>query len=109
MLRNFKTYLVRLGFLCASVTFAQAAVAQSDQDSQHELRNIAKEAYIYAYSPTYAYEYLMDEVFNKKSVNYIGAFNKMRHYPHINTPEDTMITPAVDIFYSRSWLDLRKV
>lgn len=75
--------------------------------SPDEARQIAKEAYIYAFSPVYAYRFLQDEVFNKDSASYIGAFNKIRNYQRLNTPEDTMFTPNVDTPYTRIWLDLR--
>lgn len=110
---NKKRILLYLSFI---LFFFAAATGCSKQESastnQNEvktesLKDIATEAYIYAYSPVYAYWYLDDEVFNDKSPNYIGSFNKFRHYRVRNTPEDKMITPAIDILYSRNWLDLR--
>ncbi len=81
--------------------------ASPSEVSPAEAQAIAREAYVYAYSPVYAYRFLQDEVFNKKSISYIGDFNKVRNYQRLNTPEDTMFTPNVDTPYSRVWLDLR--
>ena len=77
------------------------------RNNSAEVQAIARDAYVYAYSPVYAYRFLQDEVFNSKSNSYIGAFNKIRNYQRLNTPEDTMFTPNVDTPYTRIWLDLR--
>ncbi|RKG38930.1 DUF1254 domain-containing protein [Acinetobacter rongchengensis] len=104
-------YFSFLLFFVAAVTGCskkESTTATKQTETKTEsLKEIATEAYIYAYSPVYAYWYLSDEVFNQKSTNYIGEFNKFRHYRVRNTPEDQMITPAIDILYSRNWLDLR--
>jgi len=100
-----KKAIVLLAAMAAA--YATGAAAQTAELSPDEARKIAREAYVYAYSPVYAYKYLQQEVFNAKSPNYIGGFNKFRHYQRLNTPEDTMITPNVDTPYSRIWLDLR--
>ncbi len=91
----------------AALGLAGAARAAPDGVTPDEARQIAGEAYVYAYSPVYAYRFLQDEVFNDKSISYIGAFNKIRNYQRLNTPEDTMFTPNVDTPYTRVWLDLR--
>jgi hypothetical protein len=102
---------VKSGFLgvaaFAAVVFLAQPVAIAGASSSSEVQEIAREAYVYAYSPVYAYRYLYDEVFNENSRNYIGDFNKIRNCQRLNTPEDTMITPNVDTPYTRLWLDLR--
>ncbi len=92
---------------CLALTLVGSARGAASEITPAEARKIAREAYIYAFSPVYAYRYLQDEVFNEKSTSYIGAFNKVRNYQRLNTPEDTMITPNVDAPYTRIWLDLR--
>jgi len=91
----------------SAVTLAGPGLAAPALVTPDEARQIAKEAYVYAYSPVYAYRFLQDEVFNTKSTSYIGAFNKIRNYQRLNTAEDTMFTPNVDTPYTRVWLDLR--
>ncbi len=100
---------LKLATMAVSLAFSGSLLASPvlQGTSDQEITDIAKEAYIYSVAPTYSYQFLFDEVFNKDSNNYIGAFNTFRHYQRFNTPEDTMITPAVDFFYSRAWLDLR--
>ena len=73
-----------------------AARATANEVTPDEARQIAREAYVYAYGPVYAYRFLQDEVFNEKSISYIGDFNKIRNYQRLNTPEDTMFTPNID-------------
>ena len=90
----------------AALSFAGAARAAPTRHAGRGAANCAR-AYVYAYSPVYAYRFLQDEVFNDKSISYIGAFNKIRNYQRLNTPEDTMFTPNVDTPYTRVWLDLR--
>jgi len=100
---------LKLATMAVSLAFSGSLLASPVVQgiSDQEITDIAKEAYIYSVAPTYSYEFLFDEVFNEDCENYIGAFNTFRHYQRFNTPEDKMITPAVDFFYSRAWLDLR--
>lgn len=101
--------LVTWSFAIASLALALVGPARAagTEVTPAEARKIAREAYVYAFSPVYAYRYLQDEVFNEKSPSFIGGFNKIRNYQRLNTPEDTMITPNVDAPYTRVWLDLR--
>jgi hypothetical protein len=99
--------LFKRSMALAALALALAGPARASEVNPDEARDIAREAYIYGFSPVYAYRYLQDEVFNEKSVAYIGDFNKIRNYQRLNTPEDTMITPIVDATYTRVWLDLR--
>ena len=94
-------------FAFAALSLLGVARASPSDVLPAEAQQIAREAYVYAYSPVYAYRFLQDEVFNEKSVSYIGAFNKIRNYQRLNTPDDTMFTPNVDTPYTRVWLDLR--
>ena len=96
--------LAMAGFFAVHAGFATAATPAV---SPEEARAIAREAYVYGYSPVSAYRYMMEEVFDSKAISYIGAFNKFLHYQRLNTPDDTIITPNVDTPYSRAWLDLR--
>jgi len=94
-------------FVFSVLSLVDATRAAPSDITPAEVQQIAREAYVYAYSPVYAYRFLQDGVFNEKSVSYIGEFNKIRNYQRLNTPEDTMFTPNVDTPYTRVWLDLR--
>jgi hypothetical protein len=98
---------VSLFFVFAVLSVLGAARAATSEVATDETRQIARDAYVYAYSPVYAYRFLQDEVFNEKSISYIGAFNRIRSYRRLNTPDDTMFAPNVDTPYTRVWLDLR--
>ena len=91
----------------AALSLVGAARAAPSEVTVAESQQIARCAYVYAYSPVYAYRFLQDEVFNEKSISYIGDFNKIRSYQRLNTPDDTMFAPNVDTPYTRVWLDLR--
>ena len=91
----------------AALSLVGAARAAPSEVTVAESQQIARDAYVYAYSPVYAYRFLQDEVFNEKSISYIGDFNKIRSYQRLNTPDDTMFAPNVDTPYTRVWLDLR--
>lgn len=80
---------------------ADSRAASLSVSTIDEVRDIAREAYIYAFSPVYAYRFLQDEAFNERSNSYIGTFNKIRNYQRLNTPEDTMFAPNVDTPYTR--------
>jgi hypothetical protein len=101
--------LLKLSLMIASVALALTGpvCCAASEVAPDEAQKIAREAYVYAFSPVYAYRYLQNEAFNEKSTSYIGGFNKIRNYQRLNTPEDTMITPNVDAPYTRVWLDLR--
>jgi hypothetical protein len=101
--------LFNLSLIAAALALALTGPTRcaASEVSPGEARTIAREAYVYGFSPVYAYRYLQDVAFNEKSPSYTGGFNKILNYQRLNTPEDTMITPNVDAPYTRVWLDLR--
>jgi hypothetical protein len=71
-------------------------------------KEIAAEAWIYAYPMLFNYKSLYEQTQEASHSNYIGGFNKFRHYARVFTPKDTtIVTPNNDTPYSWAWLDLR--
>ena len=84
-------------------TRADSATASAD-----EARAIAKEAYIYAYAPMESYQTWRKQAVDEKAPEYVGGFNKFRHYSQPFTPANKdIVTPNNDTPYSWAWLDLR--
>lgn len=82
--------------------------AQSITASPDEVREIAKDAFIYAYPMLYGYKTMVAQTQDPLDPGYIGGFGKYRHYTRLNTPEDKDINaPNNDTPYSWAWLDLR--
>lgn len=72
------------------------------------IRQIAKEAFLYAYPILYNYKTIYQQAINSASPSYVGGFNKFRHYSQPYTPANTeIVTPNNDTPYSWAWLDLR--
>lgn len=81
---------------------ASAAVSASDA------REIAKQAYIYAFAPMESYQTWRAQTVDTSSPTYIGGFGKFRHYAEAYTPANKdIVTPNNDTPYSWAWLDLR--
>jgi len=73
-----------------------------------ETKDIAREAFIYAYPMLYNYKTLYDQTQDQLFPGYIGGFGRFRHYSNSYTPADTdIVTPNNDTPYSWAWLDLR--
>src|SRR5882672_8686644 len=84
-------------------TRADSATASAD-----EARAIAKEAYIYAYAPMESYQTWRKQAVDEKAPEYVGGFNKFRHYSQPFTPANKdIVSPNNDTPYSWAWLDLR--
>ncbi|MBO6858563.1 DUF1254 domain-containing protein [Roseibium sp.] len=82
--------------------------AQSITASPGEVREIAKEAFIYAYPMLYGYKTMVSQTQDPLDPGFIGGFGRYRHYTRLNTPEDKDINaPNNDTPYSWAWLDLR--
>ena len=80
----------------------------ADEPTLAEARAIAKEAYIYAFAMTENYHTIYKQAVDVKSPEYIGGFNKYRHYSQPFTPKNhDIVTPNNDTPYSWAWLDLR--
>src|SRR5712664_319468 len=97
-----KTLFVALTVM-VTPTVADSATASAD-----EARAIAKEAYIYAYAPMESYQTWSKQAVDEKAPEYVGGFNKFRHYSQPFTPANKdIVTPNNDTPYSWAWLDLR--
>lgn len=73
-----------------------------------DIRQVAKEAYIYAYPILYNYKTIYTQAIDPSSPAYVGGFNTFRHYSQPYTAANTeIVTPNNDTPYSWAWLDLR--
>jgi hypothetical protein len=96
--------LVLLSFLFLGLH----AAARADDLTPDEAREIAAEAWLYAYAPLQGYQTMYNQTVNTAFPGYVGGFNRFRHYSRSATPADTdIVTPNNDTPYSWAWLDLR--
>lgn len=94
----------------ASIAMATALTppVRAQPVAVEEAREIAADAYLYAYAMLYNYKTLFQQVKDPSFPGYIGGFNRFRHYSRGFTPADTdIVTPSNDTPYSWAWLDLR--
>ena len=76
--------------------------------SADDARAIAKDAYIYASALLENYQTLWREVGDPAAPEYVGGFNRYRHYAQSFTPANhDIVTPNNDTPYSWAWFDLR--
>ncbi len=79
-----------------------------DVVSAEELRQIAKEAYLYGFPLVVNYQTMYKQAIDETDHNYKAPFNVLGHSATVATPEDTfVVTPNSDTPYSYLWLDLR--
>ncbi|MGC1646183.1 MAG: DUF1254 domain-containing protein, partial [Candidatus Sulfotelmatobacter sp.] len=79
-----------------------------DVASAGELRQIAREAYLYGFPLVVNYRTMYKQAVDKTDHNYKAPFNVFGHSATVATPEDTfVVTPNSDTPYSYLWLDLR--
>jgi hypothetical protein len=82
--------------------------ANAETPSPSEAKEIASEAYLYAYPMLYNYKTLFQQAIDPSFPGFIGGFNRFRHYSRGFTPADKdIVTPSNDTPYSWAWLDLR--
>jgi hypothetical protein len=82
--------------------------ANAETTSPSEAKEIASEAYLYAYPMLYNYKTLFQQAIDPSFPGFIGGFNRFRHYSRGFTPADKdIVTPSNDTPYSWAWLDLR--
>ena len=73
-----------------------------------EVKQIAKEAYVYGFPLVLNYKTMYDYAVDIKSPEYKGDFNKLACVARVFTPEDkTIITPNSDTPYCMTWVDMR--
>ena len=93
-----------MGVLGGSLMFPRGLLAAEADDT----RAIAQEAWIYAYPMLMHYQTLEKQVLNPDAAEYVGGFNRFRHYSELYTPKNReVVTPNNDTPYSWAWLDLR--
>ncbi|EJL25612.1 DUF1254 domain-containing protein [Novosphingobium sp. AP12] len=92
----------------ASLIMAGSNASASPAITLTEAREIAKQAYIYAFAPMESYQTWRGQAVDPNSPSYVGGFGKFRHYAEAYTPDNKdIVTPNNDTPYSWAWLDLR--
>jgi hypothetical protein len=108
---------LRVGALCVafagpSHSYAQSAAASATATvtaSPNEARDIAKDAFIYAYPMLFNYKTMYEQAIDPSNKTYVGGFGKFRNYSQPYGPENKdIVTPNNDTPYSWAWLDLRR-
>ncbi|WP_224790503.1 DUF1254 domain-containing protein [Pseudomonas fluorescens] len=93
-----------MGVLGGSLMLPRWLLAAGSDD----LRSIAQEAWIYAYPMLMHYQTLEKQLLDPAAPEYVGGFNRFRHYSQLYTPNNReIVTPNNDTPYSWAWLDLR--
>ena len=104
MMFSRRRMLGSMGVLGGSLVFPRWLLAAESDD----LRAIAQEAWIYAYPMLMHYQTLEKQLLNPAAPEYVGGFNRFRHYSELYTPKNReIVTPNNDTPYSWAWLDLR--
>ena len=94
------------GFVVAGIMLVSGVPAKTA--SLAETREIAKEAYIYAFAMMENYQTIYKQAVDAKDPAYVGGFGKFRHYSEPFSPANhDVVTPNNDTPYSWAWLDLR--
>ncbi len=76
--------------------------------SPEEAKQIAEEAYIFAYPMLDNYKMMFAQAIYKQSPAYEAPFNQFKYLSILRGPEyTTIVRPNNDTFYSIVWLDLR--
>lgn len=84
------------------------AIARAQTANTTEATAIARDAWIYAYPMMENYNTWYRQAVDSKAPEYIGGFNRFRHYSEPFTPANKdVVTPNNDTPYSWAWLDLR--
>lgn len=93
-----------MGVLGGSLMFPRWLLAAGAED----LRLIAQQAWTYAYPMLMHYQTMEKQALNPAAPEYVGGFNRFRHYSELYTPDNReIVTPNNDTPYSWAWLDLR--
>ncbi|WP_095143353.1 DUF1254 domain-containing protein [Pseudomonas sp. Irchel s3b6] len=84
------------------------AASQVNPTSPEDIQAITRDAWIYAYPMLMHYQTLEKQVLDPGAAEYVGGFNRFRHYSNLYTPKNReIVTPNNDTPYSWAWLDLR--
>jgi hypothetical protein len=93
------------GLLCPGWVLAASQLSETGPEN---FRAIAHQAWIYAYPMLMHYQTLQKQALNASGAEYVGGFNRFRHYSQQFTPKNRdIVTPNNDTPYSWAWLDLR--
>ncbi|MNQ45482.1 hypothetical protein D3C85_592650 [compost metagenome] len=84
------------------------AASQVNPTPPADIQAITRDAWIYAYPMLMHYQTLEKQVLDPGAAEYVGGFNRFRHYSNLYTPKNReIVTPNNDTPYSWAWLDLR--
>jgi len=91
-----------------SVTPTEMSIgSQKASITTQEARQLAEEAYIFAYSMLENYKTMYAQTVNKDLPTYKAPFNQLNHFRRLLNPEFTeIVAPNNDTLYSTAWLDL---
>jgi hypothetical protein len=80
---------------------------KAEELTPQEAKEIAEEAYIFAYPMLDHYKMMFAMAMYPESGAYTAPFNVLYHNPELSGPQDTIIVrPNNDTFYSAVWFDL---
>lgn len=101
--------LSKIKFAAAVATaMLLAPVAYAQDLTPEEIQAIAKEAFVYGYSPVDNYRVQYAYYVDKSNANFKAPFNEITNIPAVYTPADTSVqTPNSDTPYSWIGYDLR--
>lgn len=92
----------------ADATVQPAAPAAADATRASELRETAKDAYIWGFPMVEGYKSMYQQAVDHGGANFHAGFNEIGNVASVATPKDTsIITPNSDTPYSFLWMDLR--
>ncbi|SEN59043.1 Uncharacterized conserved protein [Pseudomonas sp. ok272] len=84
------------------------AASQVNSTAPDAFRALTAQAWIYAYPMLMHYQTMEKQVLDPAAAEYVGGFNRFRHYSELYTPQNReIVTPNNDTPYSWAWLDLR--
>lgn len=93
--------------ICISALFLTSCNHQTNKLTPDEAKQIAEEAYIFAYPMIEHYKMMFAMAMYPESGAYTAPFNEIKHNPELSGPKDTIIVrPNNDTFYSSVWFDL---
>jgi hypothetical protein len=98
----------KTGLLGVMLLLAACAGPRGSQLDVWEQKEIAEEAYVYAFPMLAAYKAMYEFNLDRASSQYKGPFNQIANDAQVFTPKDTaIVTPNSDTPYSMVQLDLR--
>jgi len=102
-----KTTLIALAFCTMMISTSYAQNVPENITTPEQAKQIAKEAYVFAYPTLEVYKTMYVQAINKKSPDYKGEVNKFHHMTKLLDADFTAITaPNNDTYYSFLWMDL---